>query len=492
MLSLCEATGLSRAPSLGPREELLSALQTVVPTITPLVVGSAHHIFSTRARGPARYYGSEENAAQALLRTAATLHYPHARVGVAEGVFAAQQAILQEQPSRLCSKPHERISIITPHRTREFLSPLPIERATEQEFAHLLRSFGLHTLGALAALPFETVRQRFGTTGATAFLQASAQLLPGSTDLTPEIPTPRLSTHTTFDTPLDQAEQLAFSTRQDVEQWAERLIRYGLICTQLEIGITDDTGVLHSRVWVHPTYFSASDVLQRLRQQAAELPRTPDRTGAGITAITLTPQHTAHASQHETGLWSTAPDARVIHQFNRLQSLLGSSGVATGVLRGGRLSADRALLLPWGRSDGDCFSENSSTMTQRTPSGPWPGHVSGFTPSRVYSELPPAKVLDRSEHPVHIDHDYLLTAPPVSLVVASERYEAPITAWSKPWPLREQWWSGLPMRFRIQLVLNDGTAWLLRYERLPNPERSPAGQTPTTPHWEWRAEGSYG
>lgn len=95
--------------------------------------------------------------------------------------------------------------------------------------------------------------------------------------------------------------------------------------------------------------------------------------------------------------------------------------------------------------------------------------MTGPLPAVVFPEPVPVTLLDANGTPVTIDSDDLLSAHPARLhvpphSVGSEAVDAATNAWSRPWPLREGWWRGRPERFRLQLLLTDGDAWLLLHQ----------------------------
>ncbi|HEY9365598.1 MAG TPA: DNA polymerase Y family protein, partial [Agromyces sp.] len=69
-------------------EPVVRRVEETVPGVQLIRPGT----LAMRARGPARYYGGEDAAARALLDTVAALDVVGARVGVADGPFAAEQA----------------------------------------------------------------------------------------------------------------------------------------------------------------------------------------------------------------------------------------------------------------------------------------------------------------------------------------------------------------------------------------------------------------
>ncbi|MBN9612606.1 MAG: DNA polymerase Y family protein, partial [Actinobacteria bacterium] len=201
---------------------------------------------------------------------------------------------------------------------------------------------------------------------------------------------------------------------------------------------------------------------------AGAVPRDPERGGSGIAEVRIAPVRTARAADHEPGLWSTAPDERVHHHLSRVQSLLGHEGVGTGELMGGRLSSDRRRLVPWGTEPLSQRGSRGGGVPFRSRGGPWPGRLPGATPSAVFAEPRPAALLDCDGAAVGIDAEHLFDAEPARFGIGGKLLASPVHGWSAPWPLRERWWvsqsEGAALRYRVQILLEDGDAWLLRYE----------------------------
>lgn len=441
---------------------VLASLESLVPGVEPLRPG----LCALRARGPARYYGDEERAAAAILELAADLDLPDARVGVADGRFAAEQAARASStdPGIVAPRPGVRI---VPHGTsRAFLSALPVGRAAEPGFADLLQGLGIRTLGALAALPEDAVRQRFGATGVSAHRRASAVGPRHGSEVLPRAAAREHAVERALEPPLESAEQLAFACMSLAERLISELVDDGLVCTALRVELTDDADVRHERVWAHPHRFTAADAVNRVRWQAAAISSASAANGsgrsgreaAGIAHVRLVPAHTDRAAAHEPGLWNTEPDERVHHHLSRVQSRLGHTGVGTAELLGGRLLAQRQRLTPWGTGRAAARGSHASAA------GPWPGAVPGPAPSLVFPEPLRAELVDAEGRSVGIDDEDLLTATPARLRVAQTTFDARVSDWSLPWAIREHWWRGQPPRFRLQLQLADGDAWLLLHE----------------------------
>ncbi|QIK62241.1 DNA polymerase Y family protein [Leucobacter viscericola] len=433
---------------------IATALERLVPGIEVRRPG----LCAMRARGPARYYGSEEQAADALLALAADLDLPDARVGIADGLFAAEQAVRATADSALVTSPSEGVRIVASGSSAAFLSPLPVSRAASESFTTLLVGLGIRTLGALAALPEEAVQQRFGAEGVAVHRRARAAHPTNSDKTQPRTPGREFSVEIEFEPPIDTAEQLGFACAAIAERFVAGFTAERLVCTALRVELTDDIGARHEREWLHPRHFTAADTVGRIRWQAAAIARASERTGAGVTRVRVTPTHTDRAAAHEPGLWSNEPDARVHHHLSRVQSRLGHTGVGTIELAGGRLLAERQRFVPW-----------STTRAQRPGSrasaaGPWPGALTGPTPSQVFPEPLSAELLDGSGHPVRVNAEDLLDSAPHRLQIRQYAINAPVLHWSTPWVIRERWWQSTAPRFRLQVQLAGDDAWLLFQE----------------------------
>lgn len=440
--------------------ETLSAVQRVVPGAKQLRPGCCIML----ARGPARYYGGEDEAARMVLGQ--TLECVQSQsevsqdlavgvaVGIANGRFAAEQAALAHADLPKLLRPAPGIHRVDPHDTAEFLSVLPMSCAVDEPFAAVLRGLGIRTLGAFAELPEHSVQQRFGRNALLAHRRARGLGEAHGAEIIAGASLHDLSASFEFESPVEGVDQLAFACSGPAEQFVQRLAELLLVCTELRVELIDDESTSHERVWSHPANFTATDVVNRVRWQAAALPKDPGRGGAGIAAVRITPERTAAAATHEPGLWNDAPADRVHHQLTRVQSLLGPEGVGTGTIAGGRVSRDRQRLVPWGAK-----REPPSTAD------PWPGQLLGPLPNLLPDRPPQVKLIDVNGANVYIDDDELLSGDPLQFCTE----QAPphtVRSWSAPWPLRERWWDasapGEP-NYRMQMVLDDGSAWLLSY-----------------------------
>jgi len=144
-------------------EPVLEAIEETMPGVQLLRGGTC----AVRARGPARYYGGEEEAALWLLDALDGLGIHGSRIGVADGPFTAEHAA--RSPGR------QRIRIVPEGGSAEFLAPLPVSLLGEPSLATLLRRLGIHTLAEFSRLSATDVAARFGESGAWLHALASGR-----------------------------------------------------------------------------------------------------------------------------------------------------------------------------------------------------------------------------------------------------------------------------------------------------------------------------
>jgi protein ImuB len=433
-------------------EPLMQALEEITPGVQLIRPG----LCAIRARGPKRYYGGEQAAAEAVLLRLAELGLPGARIGIADGLFASELA------AKHLGRP---VAIVPAGAAAEFLSPLPLDALETEAVAAparvpnrgddlvaLLRKLGVRTLGAFAAVPREDVAARFGPEGARAHLLAAG----GETaTVVPRLPPERLDRALDFEPPLDRIDQAAFAFRVPAEEFVAGLTRAQLVATAIRIEVVSDRGEVSSRSWLHPRWFTPNDVLDRVRWQLQGSGSIESGLGSPIARLLVEPEAVDDIGHHEQGLWGTAPEERVHHGLSRVQSVLGHEAVMTASIGGGRALRDRQHLVPWGdRVPGDA-----------RPRGlPWPGSLPPPLPPTVFAE--PAAVLVRGPRgePVSVDDRGSLTSVPAWFTPGTSQARLePVAGWAGPWPIDERWWDPLTaVRYdRFQLVDSAGVAWLL-------------------------------
>ncbi len=434
-------------------EPVLTAIEELMPGVQPLRPG----VCALRAKGPAAYYGGEEEAALWLLDQLDALGVPGTRIGIADGVFTAEQAARQRLP--------QRIRVVLAGTAAKYLAPLPVGVLEDAVLENapvvtLLRRLGVYTLGDFAALDAGDVRDRLGEQG------ARLHALSGGLDSRPvvaRIPPDDLDCSIDFEPAVDRIDQVAFGVRALADRFIAGLTAAKLVCTAVRVELDSERGEISERTWLHPRSFTASEAVDRVRWQlqggASEV-----GLSSGIVAVRLIPASVDSIGNHEEGLFGGGPDERIHHALSRVQGMLGRTAVLTGAIGGGRGPADRMTLVPWG----------DRLVHDREPTPPWPGQLPAPAPSTVFEPPRPVTVFSASGDTLAVDDRGALNAAPASM--SSGKSTLRITAWAGPWTVDEQWWDSAraSRTSRFQVVDTTGTAWLLALE-----------------HDSWWAEGRY-
>ncbi|WP_243795499.1 DNA polymerase Y family protein [Saccharopolyspora gloriosae] len=428
-----EAQG--RCPELAVSEHdpardarLFEPVVTAVEELTPGVEIVRPGMVAVPARGPARYFGSEDAAAERLVDQVAARAEVECQVGVADGLFAGVLAA-------------RRGVLVPPGGSREFLAPLgiaeidqPAQRLTtgRAELVDLLRRLGIRTLGEFAALVPGDVSTRFGADALLA--QRAAR---GEEERPPDRrrPPPELTVTERLDPPVDRVDAAAFAAKALAERLHLLLGERGVACTRLGISARTENGEQLHRVWRCAEPLTPADTVDRVRWQLdgwlSARSREP-RPTSGVAVLELCPEEVVGAGGLQLDLMRSATgaaDARAGRAFVRVQGLLGPDQVLVGIPSGGRDARDQVTLVPWG----------AERRPQREPDRPWPGRIPAPSPS-VLPESPwPATVLDAAGEPVRITSRLELTAPPLRVLVRGR--SRVVVGWAGPWPLRERWWN---------------------------------------------------
>src|SRR6266700_508053 len=161
-------------------------------------------ICAINARGPARYFGGEEELVRKITE-AVTEQGFGCQAGIADGLFAARLAAQAGPPA----------VIVTPGGTAPFLAPYPVITLGSPELDDLLPRLGITTLGEFAALPAAEAANRVGTQGARAHRLARGL---DPRPLAPRPPSADLSAHLEFDPPAEQSEPVVFAAKMLADQ----------------------------------------------------------------------------------------------------------------------------------------------------------------------------------------------------------------------------------------------------------------------------------
>ena len=419
-------------------EPVLAAVEELAPGVETLRPG----VCALAARGPSRYFGGEESAAERIVEQVAQRCEVEAQIGIAEGTFAAGLAARAGR-------------IIPPGETPAFLAGLGVAALGRPPLVDLLRRLGIHTLGEFAALPAGDVLARFGFDAALAHRLASGE---AAHPLAPRQPPPDLDVLERFDEPIERVDAAAVAARGLAERLHAKLASHGLACTRLVIEACTANGEELARTWRHDGLLTVGAIADRLRWQLdGWLTSTRGKAGptAGIARLRLVPEGLVVHVGLQTGLWGETGDERdrADRALSHVQGLLGPEAVLTPVLDGGRVEGDRVRLVPWG----------DERVPTRAVEPPWPGQLPAPSPATVLVEPTPALVLTADGTPVGVTGRLGVTGSPAVVVLATERVPIEITGWAGPWPVEERWWAADEARrcARFQFQLADGRALLV-------------------------------
>lgn len=419
---------------------VLGNLAQYVPQHAVLAPG----LVAFSARGLERFYGSEEAASRMLLG-ALTQSEPlaHGRIGIADDLFTAvtaAQHTTARYPLRTVEPGHQAL----------FLSEMPLAVLGDDATVSLLLRLGLHTLGDFVDLGVDTIRERFGAPGERLFHLASGNSA-----------TPLLLRDAPLDTrermelpePCVLVEQVAFSLKSRTERYESRLRGAGVVITRLRLIIGLDDGSQQERLWSHPRFFTARDLLDRVRWQLEQSFRDAEMSSevapSGVVWVEYEALDPEDLFSHEPGLWGAGPDSRVHHVFSRVQGLVGAQGLLTGSSRRGRLPRDTHVFTAWGDQE------------EGAPAGPLPGALPSPLPATIFSVPREVGLLAEDGGTVTVSSRAELSHPPAWLVSGPRRLK--LTSWAGPWPVWEKWWDPARSRFvhRVQVLDEHGMGWLV-------------------------------
>ncbi|KAA5833556.1 DNA polymerase Y family protein [Saccharopolyspora hirsuta] len=409
-------------------EPVVAAIEDMMPGVEIIRPG----LVAVPARGPARYFGSEEGAAERVIDKIDAQVGVECQVGIADGLFAAVLAARRGQ-------------LVAPGLSPEFLAPLAVDEidqladrlsgrqaAGRAELVDLLRRLGIRTLGQFAALDPADVATRFGRSALAMHRAAAGR---EERPVLRRQPPPDLVVSEQLDPPVDRVDRAAFAAKALADLLHARLGELGLACTRLGISARTEHGEELDRVWRCAEPLTPAATADRVRWQLdgwLNGRSGSSRPTAGVSVLSLRPEEVVGAGGLQLDLLSAATgeaDARAGRAFARVQGMLGPEAVLTGILDGGRDLRDRVRFVPWG-------DERRPALA---PDRPWPGRIPAPSPSVVPDSPWPAEVLDAEGRSVGITDRDRLTAAPHRVEVAGGRSRA-VSRWAGPWPVTERWW----------------------------------------------------
>lgn len=462
-------------------EAVTAAVDDVVPRAEVVRPG----LLVLPVRGAARYFGSEEAAAERLVDAVAAAG-AECQNGVADqlatAVFAARAG-----------------RVVPPGRDAEFLSGLSIRQLPAEpglsgpgrgELADLLWRLGVRTFGQFAALLRSDVASRFGADAVVAH-----RMVCGEPDRAPsgrELP-PDLDAVLQCDPPIDRVDAAAFAGRTLAAALHRSLESAGVGCTRLAIHAVTAGGGELTRVWRCAEPLTEEATADRVRWQldgwlasrragaqrlgdvdrragAQRLGDIDRRAGAGPTGpvimLRLQPVEVVSAEALQLPLWGGPGEEsrmRARRALVRVQGLLGAEAVQLPVLSGGRGPAERITLIPIGDEE----------TPRAEPGRPWPGRLPEPAPTVLPDNDSVVELLDAQNNPVRVTGRGMFTAEPVRLRGTETAYRGDLSWWTGPWPVDERWWdqddrhsrSGPTARAQVLLDTDPPRALLLCYRR---------------------------
>jgi protein ImuB len=428
-------------------EPVLAAVEELRPGVASLRPGLV------ALRAPGRFHGGEPTGAAILAERLVGLGVWDCRFGTADELFTAEQAARRAE--------RQDCLVVEPGESVPFLRGLPVEVLEDspegREAVSLMKRLGLRTLGDLGDLSATDVRDRFGRQVAWVHRVVGGD---GAVLLATRTPPPDLACHVDFEPPLDSAETISFSVRQTADRFVAGLARQGLVCTEVLVEARCEGAAepASSRVWLHPRWFGAADLVDRLHWQLqGAMSGTSGRGGdvrAPVDRVRFEPVTVVPDAVHADGLWG-GTDERVERGIARVQGMLGHEAVVRPVLQGGRSPADRQALVPWG--------ERPTGLRATGP--PWPGSIPPPAPARVLASPWAAEMVGDGGRSVDVDDRGAVTSAPARFRPGPHGGWQPVAAWAGPWPVEELWWEAAPRRVaRFQVVGVDGRAWLMTWD----------------------------
>jgi protein ImuB len=460
------------------------AVARAMEPITPAIVLERPGVLTFPTRGPARYFGGDDALAARVLDAVTEVGVPSARVGIADGAFAARLA------ARVAGSGNARV--IEPGGSRTFLTPWPVEvlRGSSgandglEESLSLLVRLGLPTLGDFAALPASSVLARFGADSARAHRLAQGL---DEHPTRPAPPPPDLVETCELDPPATRVDEVAFAAKGLADGLHARLEALGLTCTHVVVEAETEHGERLTRCWRHEGTLTSTALVARMRWQLdgwlqgapggpgprhwsgnEDSSRNEDDPGSGgLVLLRLAPEQVIPATGRQLGFWGgdAAATDRADRVLARLQGMLGHDAVVTPVVIGGRAPSERVQWVPWGepgpapvlRTEPACPPSAARVTSQQDV--PWPGAVPGPSPARVHSPALPAELLDDDGRPVTVSGRGEASGAPARLRCAAvPAGGGAVVAWSGPWAHDVRWWDRASSRRRVlwQLLIAVG------------------------------------
>ncbi|MCU1645815.1 MAG: hypothetical protein JWN03_6090 [Nocardia sp.] len=291
-------------------EPVVAAVDATVPGVEVLRPG----LLVLSARGAARFFGSEEAAAEQLVDAVAAVGV-ECQIGIADELSTAVLAA-------------RRATIVPTGKGAEFLAPLPVSELSVEpalaaperaDLVDLLHRLGLRRIGDFAALTPAEVASRFGTDAIAAHRCARAE---PERPPSAQTPAPDLTVEYRCDPPIDRVDAAAFAGRLLATRLHEGLSAASMACTRLVIHAETEAGEQFSRTWRCAEPLTPDSTADRIRWQldgwltrrSLDRARRARSTGRGAFGRNVEPRSygngtTAYSSGRSKGAFSRDTDS---------------------------------------------------------------------------------------------------------------------------------------------------------------------------------------
>ena len=428
-------------------EHVTAAVDDLVPRAEVLRPG----LLVLSVRGAARYFGSEQAAAERLVDAVAAAG-AECQVGVADQL---PTAVFAARVGRIII-PGEDALFLSDMSIRQLAAEPSLAPVSREDLTNLLWRMGVRTIGQFADLPRSDVASRFGADAIAAHRLARGEPTRGPSGREPE---GELDAVMNCDPPIDRVDAAAFAGRSLASVLHRTLEAGGVGCTRLAIQAVTANGQELERVWRCAEPLTADATADRVRWQLdgwlnrrMEIRRGAGeengRTGAPVTVLRLRPVEVVSAEALQLPLWGGVGEEdrlRARRALVRVQGLLGPDAVQVPVLSGGRGPAECITLAQLG----------DELVPQENPDHPWPGRLPNPAPTVLLDDL--VELLDAEGNPVRVTARGLFSADPFRLDAPGRTGR--LSWWAGPWSVDERWWedarSGRTARAQVLLGGDD-------------------------------------
>ena len=401
------------------------------------------------ARGPARYFGGEDQLAKQMIAAVHAVGIPDVRVGIATTRFVARLA------ARSTTHRPEPWRVVTSEATANFLAEWPVDALEDSALSSVLTRLGITTLGALASLELGDVVARFGAAGERAYALATGKrLAPPNLSPAPE----ELEVRHEFEPAVQAIEPVAFVVKRLADTLLDRLAQRGCASTAIVLHVETEHGEIAERCWRRDLPWHSPDIATRAHWQLEGW----GQATAGVSVVRLVAEEVVDARGRQLMVWG---DERSREQVDRAVARLvgwfGPDAVVQAELQGGRTPHEQVTWIPYGTPSAGA---SSSVGTERAP---WPGSLRGPAPTRLFATPVAAELLGEDGTAVHVGgRGAVRGTPNVLRSTLFSKKTVEILGWAGPWAQELRWWDRSARARQVwwQIRVDDGV-YLVRQHR---------------------------